>query len=62
MGTKPAKVGHLAATLLKYVEKKKNSTPWVRTPVYLRNLTSKRVFFPLHHAAEWEKTLRKWGL
>ena len=24
MGTKPAKVGHLAATLLKYVKKQKN--------------------------------------
>ena len=46
MGTKPAKVGHLAATLLKYAP--------------LRYLTSKRVLRPLNNAAEWGKTLRKW--
>ena len=41
MGTKPAKVGHLAANLLKYVKKnkKKSSPGWVQTPVDLRHLT-----------------------
>ena len=54
MGTKLAKVSHLAANLLKYVKKNKNkkSIPWVRTPVYLRFLTVKRAFFPLDHAVQ----------
>ena len=55
MGTKPAKVGHLAATLLKYVRKKrkKKYPGWVRFPVYL---ASKRPLRPLNNVVQWKKT------
>ena len=49
MGTKPAKVGHLAATLLKYVQKTKTKIAQgygVRTPVYLSGFDLKAGALP----------------
>ena len=60
MGTKPAKVGHLAATLLKYVPKKQkqNSTPGGFEP---RSIDLKADVFPVDKRAEWEKPVAKVG-
>ena len=57
MGTKPAKVGHLAATLLKYVPKK-TSTPGGFEP---RSIDLKAGVFSLDQRAEWGKNVTKVG-
>ena len=65
MGTKPAKVGHLAANLLKYVPKKQKQNQYLRVgsnPGRFEAFDLKAGIFPLKKELNGEKTSRKWGI
>ena len=62
MGTKPAKVGHLAATLLKYVPKKQNKKQCPRVgsnPGLLVEFDVKAGVFPLHYTKKLRRNAPK---